>query len=101
MFRLLFALDPRGAQACLIRGAVPWVMRADILDFFLSLSFSVSVQIAQYSQQSIPKSLVLIWEGQLKPHGYNIPSAKTAATMQLAHATSLIAMLVKYFIKGY
>lgn len=85
MFRLLSALDPRGAQACLIRGAVPWVMGADIHN--LSLSFSVSVQIAQYSPQSIPKSLVLIWEGQHKPHGYNPPSARQSclckSTMQL------------------
>lgn len=46
--RRVGCLDPKGAQACLIRGALPWVMGADILD--LSLSFFVSVQIAQYSQ---------------------------------------------------
>lgn len=101
MFRLLSALDPKGAQACLIRGAVPWVMGADVLNLVSrSLSFSVSVQIAQYSEQSISKSLVLIWEGQHKPHGYNIASAKTAITVQLNHATSVIAVPVKYFIKG-
>lgn len=68
MFRLLSALDRRGAWACLIREAVPWVMGADILDS----SHSFSAQIARCSQQSISKSLVLIWEGQHKPHGYNM-----------------------------